>query len=41
MSKMYWFVEPLSVQGLRKSLVLGRTDLKKGRFQVKYIVSLT
>ena len=34
MSKMYWLVEPLLVQGL----ALGGTDLKKGRFQGKYII---
>jgi len=41
---MNWFVEPLSAQSLRqgqKKKVSGRTDLKKGIFQSKYIVSLT
>ena len=42
---MNWSVEPLSAQGLRKEkkkkLVSGGTDLKKGRFQSKYTVSLT
>ena len=40
MSKTYWFVEPLAVQVLRKRLVLAEMDLKKGRFQGKYIISL-
>ena len=35
----YWFVEPLSAQGLKKEKVSGGTILKKGRFQGKYIVS--
>ena len=41
MNKTYWFPEPLSAQGLRKRLVSGETDLKKGRFQSKYIVLIT
>ena len=39
----YWFDELLSAQGLRKGkiVVLGGTLLKKGKFQSKYIDSLT